>query len=274
MRVTPSLLVVVVCVALCLCTAVEVHGEGSVRGHGRLFSTLPDIILKEDLAEASVLPLPVNASNTACTFNGHKGTCMSVSKCGGTSVAGHCPGGTDNQCCIPQAAHKPGCGSAAVKRAAQWADMQLKYCQAPNGARDYDTACSTYCHRSHNKEWDKYRSDCSGLVSFAYGLPAPGRVTSQFAPFTGDISFTIHPKDLKPGDAINAVPSEHIMIFVKWLDANKTKAQFIEEPGCSHNPPYATYTNTEVAFKGEYMKLRCNGMQFRAIRFNSNKKVC
>src|SRR4051794_6947619 len=82
-------------------------------------------------------------------------------------------------------------GSDAVARADEWVAVKLHYCQAPNGGRDYDSACSTYCNRYKNPAWDPYRSDCSGLVSWAWGLPAPGRVTGQFAPFKTDISHAI-----------------------------------------------------------------------------------
>jgi hypothetical protein len=96
-----------------------------------------------------------------------------------------------------------------------WVNVKLKYCQAPNGHRDYDTACSSICSRASNRHWDAYRSDCSGMVSYAYGLPAPGRVTWQFAPHANDISTKLSsPSHLKKGDAVNTVPSGHIMLSV------------------------------------------------------------
>src|SRR5262245_61036141 len=55
----------------------------------------------------------------------------------------------------------------AIARAEEWVAVQLHYCQAPNHGRDYDAACSTYCSRYSNPLWDPYRSDCSGLVSWA-----------------------------------------------------------------------------------------------------------
>ena len=89
--------------------------------------------------------------------------------------------------------------------------MQLTYCQSANGAPDADTDCAAVCTRSTNRAWDAYRSDCSGLVSFAYGLPAPGRVTSQFAPYDNDISFQLQSAlDLVTGDVINSTPAEHM----------------------------------------------------------------
>ncbi len=72
----------------------------------------------------------------------------------------------------------------AVSRAMEWVDVKLKYCQAPNHAPDYDAACSSVCNRKDNKKWNPYRSDCSGLVSWAWGLPAPGLTTLGFAPYS------------------------------------------------------------------------------------------
>ncbi|UJR37390.1 hypothetical protein I4U23_030095 [Adineta vaga] len=39
---------------------------------------------------------------TSCKANGKSGTCKSTSSCSGTSVAGHCPGAKNIQCCIPK----------------------------------------------------------------------------------------------------------------------------------------------------------------------------
>ena len=76
--------------------------------------------------------------------------------------------------------------SEAISRAEEWVSVKLHYCQSPNHERDFDAACSSVCERHENKTWDPYRSDCSGLVSWAWGLPAPGRTTLQFAPFERD----------------------------------------------------------------------------------------
>ena len=93
--------------------------------------------------------------------------------------------------------------------------MQLLYCQSPNGQPDGDSDCASVCNRASNPDWDAYRSDCSGLVSYSYDLGAPGRTTGMFAPYTTDISFLLPngAKDLQSGDAINSNPREHIMLF-------------------------------------------------------------
>ena len=153
-----------------------------------------------------------------------------------------------------------------IARAEQWVSAQLHYCQAPNHQRDYDSACSTYCNRTNNAQWDPYRSDCSGLVSWAWGLPAPGRVTSQFAPFKTDISHAIQATDLRAGDAVNN--SEHVMLFKAWTVPGKT-ATFIEEPGCSSSTPYAHQLTSNVTINGSSISVAWNAMTFTAIRFDS-----
>jgi hypothetical protein len=154
--------------------------------------------------------------------------------------------------------------SDAMARAEQWVSVQLHYCQAANHARDYDSACSTYCNRKDNASWDPYRSDCSGFVSWAWALPAPGRVTGEFAPFQNDITHSINAIDLRAGDAVNN--SDHIMLFKSWVTPGKV-AVFLEEPGCSASQPYARQVTTNVSINGTQISVASNGMTFTAIRY-------
>ncbi len=154
----------------------------------------------------------------------------------------------------------------AVSRAEAWCAVKLHYCQAPNGQRDYDAACSTYCNRYSNPQWDPYRSDCSGLVSWAWALPAPGRVTGQFAPFQTDISSAIPAIELRAGDAVNN--SEHIMLFKEWTVPGKS-AVFIEEPGCSSSKPYAHELASAVTVSGTSISVSVQGSSYTAIRYKN-----
>jgi len=156
-------------------------------------------------------------------------------------------------------------GTISVKRADEWVTAKLKYCQAPNHERDYDAACSTYCNRLDNPAWDPYRSDCSGLVSWAWKLPAPGRVTTQFAPFETDITHAIQATNLRPGDAVNN--RDHIMLFKKWV-THPTRATFIEEPGCSSSTPYAHEVTEDVTISGSTINVPGHD-PFTAIRYPS-----
>jgi hypothetical protein len=155
-------------------------------------------------------------------------------------------------------------GSTAVSRAEEWVTAKLQYCQSANHQRDYDNACSTYCERQDNPQWDPYRSDCSGLVSWAWGLPVPGRVTGEFAPFQNDITHSIEATDLQPGDAVNN--NEHIMLFVGWT-SHDHEATFIEEPGCSTSITYAHSFTSSVSVSGTSIHVSYVGMTFTAIRY-------
>jgi len=153
----------------------------------------------------------------------------------------------------------------AISRATEWVTAKLLYCQSPNGASDtIDPACPSVCHRMANAEWDPYRSDCSGLVSWAWGLPAPGRTTAGFAPFQTDITHEIQASQLAPGDAVNN--SDHVMLFKAWVTPG-SKATFIEEPGCSANPNYAHEFTSTVTLNGTSITVAYNGMTFSAIRY-------
>ena len=102
-------------------------------------------------------------------------------------------------------------GATAVARAEEWVSAKLQYCQSANHQRDYDDACTTYCERTDNAAWDPYRSDCSGLISWAWQLPAPGRVTGEFAPFQTDITHTISASSLSPGRRCQQLGSRHAL---------------------------------------------------------------
>ena len=153
-----------------------------------------------------------------------------------------------------------------IARAEEWVSAKLPYCQSANHQHDYDSACSSICTRPDNAAWDPYRSDCSGLASFAWGLPAPGRVTKEFAPFVSDITTTIAASDLQPGDAVNN--DEHVMLFKSWVTPNAV-ATFIEEPGCSSSTPYAHEFTSNVSVSGDTIHVAYNGMTFYAIRLKS-----
>jgi len=154
----------------------------------------------------------------------------------------------------------------AISRAQQWVTAKLLYCQSANGQPDDDTSCSAVCNRESNPQWDPYRSDCSGFVSWAWDLPAPGRVTSEFAPFETDITTAIQASDLQPGDACNLTAGGHIVLFVAWVTPGKS-AMFMEEPGCSANPPYAHEFQSDVTISGVNIDIAYEGESFTAIHY-------
>ncbi len=118
-----------------------------------------------------------------------------------------------------------------IARAQPWVDKQVPYCGGSKGGTDY--ICGGTCNRpsyAGHGDWDAYRSDCSGFVSYSWALPSPGRTTNGFMPYNGDVTITIQAADLEPGDALNN--DHHVFLFVKWNDKSKWKAQVMEEYNC------------------------------------------
>lgn len=68
----------------------------------------------------------------------------------------------------------------------------------------------------YNKTYDGYRTDCSGFVSMAWGLPRPGHTTSTL----GEVSKTISKGELQSGDALLCAGT-HVTLFVSWADSSK-----------------------------------------------------
>ncbi len=167
-------------------------------------------------------------------------------------------------------------GSSIVSRGMEWVNARLHYCQAARGAVDYDSACwgwegsSHRCDRPSNSAWNAYRSDCSGFVTWAWGLPPVGDggyVTSDFAPYDNAFSHSIDGTELAPGDALNRMPDGHMFLFKEWVSAGRT-AVFMEEPGCSSSEPYAHEFTSNVSINGTDVYVDYEGATFRAIRFD------
>jgi hypothetical protein len=127
-----------------------------------------------------------------------------------------------------------------------------------------DPSCAAVCWRTENPAWDPYRSDCSGLVSWAWGLPPPGRTTYGFAPNDTSVSYVIDGSQLQPGDALN-IWYQHIILFKQWITPGRS-AVFIEEPSCSSNPPFAHEFTSNVSINGSSVYVAWQSATFVAIR--------
>jgi hypothetical protein len=166
--------------------------------------------------------------------------------------------------------------STIVSRAMELVDAGLHYCQSSQGNVDGDSSCWAWegaghvCHRQSNAEWNAYRSDCSGFVTWSWGLPPVGDggyITSEFAPYDNSFSHTIDGAQLQPGDALNKTPDEHIVLFKQWVVQGQT-AIFMEEPGCSVSTPYAHEFTSNVSISGPEVYIDYEGATFYAIRYD------
>lgn len=102
-------------------------------------------------------------------------------------------------------------GAAIMKRAQSWIDAGVGY-----------QAGGTYTN-----EYGTYRTDCSGYVSMALGLP-----TSYVTGTLVDVSFPVAKDALEPGDILNnpaAGSAGHVVLFGGWVDDAHTKYYGYEE---------------------------------------------
>lgn len=77
--------------------------------------------------------------------------------------------------CAPGITLVTGRAAAHRLRSPRWVDVGMPYCGGHNNGTDY--ICGGTCVRTGacaNPDWDPYRSDCSGYVSWAWGLPPTG----------------------------------------------------------------------------------------------------
>jgi hypothetical protein len=147
---------------------------------------------------------------------------MSLFGCGGTEM--DLPGGDAAQSGVetsPTATLVQGLTRGDVDyRAWQWVNVRMPYCGGVNYGTDY--ICGGTCVRTGaaaTAQWDPYRSDCSGMVSWAWGVPPPGWTTGTIF---GDTSQTqrVGYWDMQMGDAITthnySTGNGHTMIFHGW----------------------------------------------------------
>lgn len=159
-------------------------------------------------------------------------------------------------------AHDATFGERTLSRARAWIAAKMPYCGGPNGG--HDLICGGTCVRTGSAdktEWDPYRSDCSGFVSWSWGLPAPGETTSTLAPYATDASVLVKVDDLQPGDALNS--GHHVMLFGGWVDANAGTATVLQESRCGTEASEKVATFERV----DATTLRISdGRTFRSIR--------
>lgn len=128
-------------------------------------------------------------------------------------------------------------GDGIVARAKRWADLRLGY--------------------SMSGLHEGYRTDCSGLVSMAWGLPPPGLTTVTLP----EVSHPIAKDDLRPGDILlNTAPGAagHTLIFAGWADESHTRYFAYEESG-SKGAHHATVPYPYWPGHGTFRPYRLDG---------------
>jgi hypothetical protein len=157
----------------------------------------------------------------------------------------------------------PSFSEKTLARARLWIDAKMPYCGGPNHGKDL--ICGGTCTRTGtaaSAEWDPYRSDCSGFVSWSWGLPAPGRTTATLAPKDTTLSVVIAVGDLAPGDALNG--TGHVMLWGGWVDEKAGKALILQESRCGTlaSEKIATFTKVDAST----LQIS-DGRKLRSIRY-------
>ncbi|WP_329201366.1 MULTISPECIES: C40 family peptidase [unclassified Streptomyces] len=148
-------------------------------------------------------------------------------------------GSGDGSLAASIAAAQPITRSEVLKRAATWVGLGLPY--------------------NMGGSYQGWRTDCSGYVSMAWGLPGPGRATPEFLP--SGVAHAITKDELKPGDALNNDHPDkygHIVLFEKWTDASKSAYWGYEFSGTGvHHRviPYAYFSRSS-----EYQPIRLDNI--------------
>lgn len=145
-----------------------------------------------------------------------------------------------------------------VSRAMEWVNAGVIYHGATNGQQD--PICGGTVKRSSNEPWKQYRTDCSGLICWAFGIK-PFYGSKGFAPFSNAVSYAIPVGDLKPGDALNS--GHHMMLFAGWENEDNLTAKVIQSTTCKKAVSLDT-----IKFKriGQKMLETPGGMRLVAIR--------
>ena len=125
----------------------------------------------------------------------------------------------------------PGQRQGIMQRGFDWVHHHVMYSQVPQ------------------HQWGGYRTDCSGFVSMAWGLAAPGHTTSTFY----EVEHPIAWDNLLPGDAI-VRPGHHMMLFAGWTNQAQTQFCAIEEYNYGHpatvfhhyKSSYSSYTPVRI----------------------------
>jgi hypothetical protein len=173
-------------------------------------------------------------------------TCVDKKTAQSTTCANGCarmPDGQDDKCASTPAVVSD-VRAAMMTRAEAWRAAKMPYCGATPGG--WDGICGKTCTERQTAsllkpEWNIYRSDCSGYVSFVWQIAYEnGHRTWGFAPFNEEgpaFSEVIAASALQPGDVLNSATSDrfaqHIILFAGWVDKPNGYARTLEEANCS-----------------------------------------
>ena len=121
----------------------------------------------------------------------------------------------------------------ALQRAKEWVDAEVPYSKTPQ------------------PDWENYRADCSGYVSYAWELGARGETTRTLP----NVATLIRVEDLKPADIIldNSPNFNHVILFVRWTNKASLTFRAYEEVGDFYERAVARDLSFEKREDGWYV---------------------
>ena len=144
--------------------------------------------------------------------------------------------------------------SEIINRARRWVDAQVPYNQSR-----WVTEENPQVALGNSNNGGGWRTDCSGLVSFAWNLRASSGIPDNRVTWTlAGVSSAINKGDLQSGDML-LNSSSHVLIFDQWVNAQQTEYWAYEM-----TPPKAVYRRVPYPYfagYGTYLPYRYNNIQ-------------
>jgi len=148
-------------------------------------------------------------------------------------------------------------GAGVIARARAW--IAARPAVPYNQLHRYADASDYYGDSAGHDPTTGWREDCSGFVSYAWGLPGPGYVTSTLPDITTPISWS----SLQPGDAI-LIPGEHTALFAQWDDSAHTRYTLWDEANTQDGTVVSSGITLSDPYWSRYTPVRYDAIRQRA----------
>ncbi len=132
-------------------------------------------------------------------------------------------------------------GSDVITRAQAW--MHARPAVPYSQSHKFASPSNFYGDSAGHDPSTGWREDCSGFVSYAWGLPGPGYVTWTLPQVSRPIAWAA----LQPGDAL-LIPDQHAALFAHWDDAAHTRYTLWDEA----NTASGTVENSGIDLSNSY----------------------
>lgn len=149
----------------------------------------------------------------------------------------------------PSAVGRPLTSADILTRAGSWVAQRVPYSQSANAP---------------DPTGRRYRTDCSGFISMAWGLT--DSLTTRSLPSVARTLGSVGDYHLlQPGDMIDSIAARHVVLFLRWADPAQRVAVVAEEAhtGTTAHVDSSYYT-TDLLAEQQFVAYRYVGMKTRA----------